>query len=263
MLRPMTEKRLVISTPIYGTPENASVSWGYHEAILSVHRNNFVHILHPALGFSSDLVRARSRAVRKFLESAGTHLLFWDEDVVPRDAHEIIAIMIGSDLDVIACPYPRKRIRWDSVALAVRDEDEQVSLGRQTASELQGESTDWPMRTISPEPSIILTNNDNGQVWPVYEANECAMGFTMLSRSCLERMCEAYRRDLEFLDQDAGKKCPTVALFQLMIRDGTLCSEDYSFCERWKDIGGKMWMLGDNCSHVGAHRFHADFRPGR
>ena len=89
-------------------------------------------------------------------------------------------------------------------------------------------------------------SNDGGHV---------AMGFTLLSHACMARMVEAYASTLTFGDQVDGKVIPTVALFQLMLAHGTMLGEDFSFCERWKQIGGSVYLYeepGLKLSHVGA-----------
>jgi hypothetical protein len=91
------------------------------------------------------------------------------------------------------------------------------------------DSNDWPceLRGRDEDKSLIRDGN-------LYSAMNIPFGFVRFKRSALERMVESYRgKDLDFLDHDGGKKHPTVALFQLMIREGVLCSEDYSFCYRW------------------------------
>jgi hypothetical protein len=116
------------------------------------------------------------------------------------------------------------------------------------------------------------------------------MGFTMITRRCAERMVDVYKdhtwvekvwvpatpgdpfgpgawkeetRSLAFNDDESGRRTPTVGLFQLMFRYGELCSEDYSFCYRWRDLGGDIWMLDDTAAHVGAYRFGSTFRAPR
>jgi hypothetical protein len=42
--------------------------------------------------------------------------------------------------------------------------------------------------------------------------------------------------------------------------DGRYLSEDYAFCSRWRDIGGKIWVdLQCKLLHLGQHNFRGDF----
>lgn len=243
----MTQNKVVVATPVYGKVESASVSYGFHQAVCRLLRDPNVSFLEGRIFMNCDLVRARSRAVRMFLESPGTHLLFWDCDVVPRDVAAIGA-MAESEKDVIALPYPRKRVDWDKVSDQVRDESEQADLGRQSGAELEGHSTDWPIRGAKEQP-----------VDGMIRVSECGMGFTMIRREALIKMCAAYP-ELYFrddMDSQTPSVQPTFALFQLLIdpTNRDLLSEDYSFCRRWLDIGGEIWMILDPAAHVGDHVF--------
>jgi hypothetical protein len=48
------------------------------------------------------------------------------------------------------------------------------------------------------------------------------------------------------------------ALFDCMIEPetGHYLSEDYTFCKRWRAIGGKVWLnTKSSLIHIGAHEF--------
>jgi hypothetical protein len=241
---------LVICTPLFGTPSTASVSLGYHEMATMLATDQVLHL--PGYLFTNcDLVRARSRAVHMFLStSSAAHLLFWDGDVVPRDIR-VLNRMIEANKDVIGLPYPRKVVDYYALSDAVRDEQEQEQLGRQSPDELEAAATQWPM----------MYDGD-----PVIGPDALAkclyvpMGFTLISRSCLERMTEAYGDSLSFKDSSSGKVETAVALFMLMLRGGILFSEDYSFCQRWRDLGGEVWALLDPADHVGPHRYRGHWQ---
>jgi hypothetical protein len=245
MSDPVAEKRPVkvcIATPVYGPPASATVSYAYHAAMLSLLRD-------AGIGFvirltNCDLVRARSRAVYEFLQTDATHLLFWDEDTIPPST-QAIGWLVHSGHDMIGLPYPHKKLDWEAVADGVRDEHEQSTLGRQTGADLEALSQTMP---------LFVKSADGGVEGGIGEVECMGFGFMMLSRSCCERMVEAYRKDLTFTDLVDGRKRETVALFQLIIRaDRILLSEDYSFCERWRAIGGKVMVMAAPASHVGRH----------
>ena len=49
------------------------------------------------------------------------------------------------------------------------------------------------------------------------------------------------------------------AFFDTMIADGESLPEDYSFCRRWRDIGGEIWIdLDSRFSHVGNYVYKGD-----
>ena len=228
---------------MYGKPEAATVAWGYHNALCNFMRHPDVAMLGGHLTLNCDLVRARSRIVRMFLETDNTDLLMWDSDVVPRDMNAIHA-MVASEKDVIALPYPRKALHWEVVADNVRDEDEQTLHGRQTGAELEGYGLDWPVRIL-----------DQKHVDGIARVSEVGLGFTLVRRHVLEKMVTRYKDELGFIDSIEGRRWPTVALFQLYLKDGDLLSEDYSFCRRWREMGGDVHLLIDPARHIGTYSF--------
>jgi hypothetical protein len=85
-------------------------------------------------------------------------------------------------------------------------------------------------------------------------------GFMRIRRQVLEKMIAHYGDDLTALDHDVpGGK--TVRLFDpywWTDDDGNkrVLSEDYAFCQRWRDMGGKVFMdTRIPMAHVGMHAF--------
>lgn len=79
-------------------------------------------------------------------------------------------------------------------------------------------------------------------------------GFLKISRECLAEMVAHYS-DLEFVtDKVPGGKA--VGLFEPYRIGKKKLSEDYSFCQRWRDMGGKVWIEPLlNMGHVGNKSF--------
>jgi hypothetical protein len=188
-----------------------------------------------SLFFADDLVRARSRAVSYALErKAWDWVLWWDDDVAPQDV-SIVQRMVETaqrhGYDMLGAPYPRKRI-----------------------------PAKFPYKPIQQQSPIV---ND------CVEVDLLAFGFMLTSRHCLQYMSDSYD-DIWFSDRhDDGPFRRIPALFSLvhgpeyvalnesgesvLLRD--LYSEDYSFCRRWRDIGGKVHMYVGNhtpLAHIGS-----------
>lgn len=66
-----------------------------------------------------------------------------------------------------------------------------------------------------------------------FNVDYAGTGFMMIQRHVFEEMQKAYQD----LKMDNG-----YALFETQIFEGTYLSEDYSFCKRWRDIGGKILL---------------------
>jgi len=73
----MSAPKILITTPVYGAPDSASVSVAYHEALLSMAQSGQIQLTPHMQWIGEDLVRVRCRALRFFLEETDcTHLLF-------------------------------------------------------------------------------------------------------------------------------------------------------------------------------------------
>jgi hypothetical protein len=77
-------------------------------------------------------------------------------------------------------------------------------------------------------------------------ARHVGMAFVMMKRAVIDKMIEGYP-ELRYNTKD---KPPEWALFLDVIYSGDgmdreRLSEDYSFCQRWRDIGGEIWIDPD------------------
>lgn len=258
--------KIFICTPVYGTPTTASVSLAYHQRHLALVKDPL--IASGAMFVNADLVRARSRAVMAFVDPPAGHpkcdwLLFWDADVIPEDMRIVgVLVRVAKDLglEVVGLPYPHKSVNFETIADAVRNEAEQAEFGRQTGVELEalGQTVPYHSKTSGQEMSVI-TYGDPGKErrFMIAEVEALGFGFMLLSRQCCEAMLEAYRDELVFKDSQDGVRTDVVGLFQLVIDPETriLLSEDYSFCYRWRALGGKVYCAGETASHIGGHVF--------
>jgi hypothetical protein len=103
---------------------------------------------------------------------------------------------------------------------------------------------------------------EDGKLAPLYhelETNVASVpfvgaAFMMISRACAEKMAASYP-ELEYKNPDGDME---YAVFDPIILEAgrRRLSEDYSFCSRWRAIGGKVEVKMDvNLGHTGAHRF--------
>jgi hypothetical protein len=95
-------------------------------------------------------------------------------------------------------------------------------------------------------------------------------GFQLIRRSVLERMIAAYPetrfRRVHGLSMSGSRReaVPSENLFALFdcIIDpetGAYLSEDFSFCRRWRQIGGEIWIdAASKLTHSGPYEFVGD-----
>lgn len=92
------------------------------------------------------------------------------------------------------------------------------------------------------------------------EIRDVGFAFTMIKRSVVDRMCEAYP-ELRYRDaRPDGAKVDRWSLFFDLIDGDDRLSEDFSFCRRWAKIGGKIYT-DHNAALVHAGRKEYSARP--
>jgi len=84
---------------------------------------------------------------------------------------------------------------------------------------------------------------DKPELWAdpetgLLEVEGIPTGFMKISRNCIAKMIEAYPNQYF---HDGAKDHLFYDLFGHYIEPGKKYGEDYSFCIRWRKIGGKVW----------------------
>lgn len=240
--------------------------------------------------WSEDVVRVRSRFLAAARETDATHVHFRDADVAAPV--ECLLGMLHADRDFVAAPYPRRdHVDWTRIATAVAGGDPRhpeamaysYPVARLPGSSFppdvdQAECTEvaaMPLgcalirrscfeAMIDRYDALDRRRVDLDEVRRVY-VDSAAPSSRMLELAHamadeLERW-RAGHMGLRFTDLDRGMPRETVALFQLLSGRGPegaspLASEDASFCTRWRDMGGKVWMYlgrGSPVDHAGDH----------
>jgi hypothetical protein len=191
------------------------------------------------------ITRARNLLVSMFLEDPEmTHLMFIDADIeFPPDA---IMRMLAMNKDVVCGAYPKKTVSWPSVGKA-------ASEGHTDLDNYQAEYA-INLKFIDPEKRQV--NADNGSI----EVLDASTGFMLIKRQVILDMIEHYP-ELKYnndasIDPKYNPHC--YALFDCMIDpvDRRYLSEDYTFCRRWQQMGGRIWIdPSTNLNHIGSYTF--------
>jgi hypothetical protein len=229
---------LTIGTPCFG----GQVSWLYAVSLLKLQKafaQRGWHINYLVQAGDALVTRARQTIVCHFLDNpSATHLLFIDADIGFEPEQVLRLLEFGGD--VTAAVYPAKQINWDTMAAAVQ-------AGR---SPLESATLSYVVEREAGQEMAVR----NGFVKSRYAGT----GFLMIRRSVLEAMIERYP-ELRYThehgagDALAGSRWRS-ALFNCMIDKATgfYLSEDFSFCRRWTDMGGEIWVdYTSRLNHVG------------
>ena len=162
---------------------------------------------------NSLIADARNKLVARFLASAATDLVFIDSDL--SWSPDDLVRLASYDVPFVAGVYQRKsRAKIDFA----------VKFGA----------------TIGMDAKRLM------------EVDRVGTGFMRLRRDCVEKMVAAHaslRLNNPLVPDDRN----FYALFDTAIVDGQFIGEDFTFCDRWRAIGGKVLIDPTiNMAHHGA-----------
>jgi hypothetical protein len=150
--------------------------------------------------------RARNTLTAKFLHTKeSTHLMFIDADIGWEPWH--LLVMLNAQKDVIGGLYPMKSlpVKWCVNGIPGQVED--------------------------PDSSLI-------------EVSKTGTGFLLIKRDVFEKMeghpaVKPFANDIG-LPAELNPYMKTY--FDTAVREGRYYSEDWTFCENWRDLGGQIWV---------------------
>jgi len=149
--------------------------------------------------------RARNTLTAKFLHNKeSTHLMFIDADIGWEPWH--LLVMLNRDVDVIGGLYPMKSlpVKW-----CVNGFD-----GAQEGAD------------------------------GLQEVSKTGTGFMLIKRDVFEKL-NAHPATKPFIN-DIGLPAELnpymKTYFDTAVRENRYYSEDWTFCENWRDLGGKVWV---------------------
>lgn len=174
--------------------------------------------------YTADVALARSKLLASFRRSNCTHMLMVDADMdfEPQSVMRLFC----ANTDFVAVAGPKKRYPLSFAANFTDDYG---------------------------NPLNLQYDADSGTM----EVSEIGAAFVLLSRNCVEKMCAAYP-ELEYIGLTGEVEH---LLFAPQVWNKRVMSEDWSFCRRWKAIGGKVLMCPDIAlGHTGHHTFRGSFK---
>lgn len=195
------------------------------------------------------ITRGRNTMVMKFLEEDSyTHLFWIDSDIVFTPAAAFRLLL--ADRDVAAGIYPMKTDAWPPGGLPAG----------MTRRDYEVRFTDYPFNPIGHGSTPIGPHVDaDGFV----EVAEAPTGFMVIKRPVFGRMMAHYP-ELNYVP-DGPPNHPKAHLhwlfFDCMLDPDSrrYLSEDYAFCRRWRDMGGRIFAdMDSKLQHMGQRLFNGD-----
>jgi len=165
------------------------------------------------------VTRARNNLIAKGMATDSTHLMFVDADI-GFDFTDVVKMLIA-DKDVIGGLYPKKTYPIKYVVNCLEGQEQQQS--------------------------------------GVQEVENIGTGFLMMKRSVIQTMFNAHP-ELKYKNQlnlEPQYEPFMYTLFDTSLtEDGQYLSEDWTFCRRWRKLGGKIHAHNDvKLAHAGYHQF--------
>jgi len=239
------------------TPCHSDVSMHYCQAVLKFQMacsNEGIQCSFTLLK-SSLVTQGRNLCVAEFLnhEDKYTHLLFIDSDI--DFDHKPIFKMLEFNKDIISLPYPMKLLSWDKIWRRLNTKEDAIS----NEKDLATAGFTFPVKVEDPN-SITV---DKG----LMELTHAPTGCMLIKRNVFEKMIKEYPH-LEIyqptnINGKEVKKDNMYNLFDTLHDPKTkrYFGEDFGFCQRWTDIGGKVYAYIDApITHVGEYCYKGRFR---
>ena len=198
--------------------------------------------------------KARNNLLAKcFSMKHVTHFLYIDADICWSPVNILTLLM--SDKCIVGGVYPKKKIKWEKITSKSKQIPDLLEKNKQFKSItdqefLQYNVVDYNVKYLND--SIELING-------LTKVDYIPCGFMMIKRCVIEKMQQAfpntkYTDETGYLNEEENK-C-AFALFDSGVAEGKYYTEYEMFCERWKKMGGSIWInISVNLTHIGNHYF--------
>tara|TARA_B100000902_G_C27318609_1_gene922837 strand:+ start:2789 stop:3706 length:918 start_codon:yes stop_codon:yes gene_type:complete len=253
----LRDKHIFIATPCYG----GQIGEPYFRSMmrLAILCNKYdIQFTVSTLANESLITRGRNTLVSFFMEHPdATHLFFVDADV-EFDPNDMLR-MVAYDRDVVVGAYPKKAINWNSIVDAARNNPEE------NEHTIEGHSSNYVVNFDflqddkgKPQPQIQIRDN-------LIKLKDAGTGFMCIKKEVIQKMFDKHP-DLKYandINVDQKFEPHMYALFDCIIdpESRRYLSEDYTFCRRWQEMGGEVFLDPRTAlNHVGHYTFRGNIR---
>jgi hypothetical protein len=222
--------RILVGTPIPEAEVKALYAFAMVRLIQQFHARRPEVVFDLNITHGTLLAMARNQLVSKALaDPSYSHVLFVDSDI--GFDYRVVERLLDCGKDFVGCLYPTRQL---------------TNPPRITAADALAKDARGAVQLV-------------GGLAPT---RHLGMGLTLIRRSVIERLAEAYP-DL-LADSPPGSFYAERGLRRVLqvfdnLRDPhttLFVGEDVSFCRRWTDTGGEIWAMVDELvTHVGYHNF--------
>lgn len=237
-LEDVRKNKFFIATPCYG----GNMMEPYFRStvkLMTFFNQHKIPLAFGTIANESLVTRARNVLLAYFLNSDYTHLLFIDADI--EFQVEDVLKLYAADKDVVVGAYPKKGVAWQRI----KDTVQLPENGTKTFTdrEIAAFGSDYAVNFKFVNRELKTIAVENGLV----KLHDAGTGFMMIKREAILKMIKAYP-ELKYNNDvninNAQLADHFYALFDTMIDpiDRRYLSEDYTFCRRWQELGGDIWL---------------------
>ncbi len=239
--------KVMFATPCYISAVSMNYVTSIYEMALHNQRFGLEAILH--MHSESLITRSRNKMVIRFLSDETLTHLFWIDSDLSFTPQAVCRLLLA-DRDIAAGVYPMKSMNWPAAGLPAGT----------TRAQFEDRYAEFPFNPIGHGGEKVGSYADGDGFVEVAEA---PTGFMCIKRDVLLRMMKHYPA-LNYVP-DGPSNNPEAHLhwlfFDCMVDpdSGRYLSEDYAFCRRWRDMGGKVWV-DTLCKlvHLGQHNYRGN-----
>lgn len=199
--------------------------------------------------------RARNNLIAKAMnDETMTHMMFIDNDITWEPC-DVIKLLI-SDKPLVGGVYPLKKYNWNKL-----EEASQKKKSQQLDSLVS--DLDYIKHNLLKYNINFLSNQLKIEKHNLTQVRHLATGFMMIQKQVIEKMSQAfpstkYTDDVHFLNENENRYA--YALFDTAVEEGHFLSEDWLFCDRWRKMGGEIWIdVSIRLTHQGLENYEGFF----
>jgi hypothetical protein len=222
----LEDKKIFIATPCYGGSCGEPYLRSMVELCSFLSKSNIPFIF-SSLSNESLITRARNKLVKEFLDSGCTHLFFIDADI--RFNYLDVIKLVLHDKDVVVGAYPLKSMNLEAI----------VGRSLDSVQAIRSACSRYVTNFVF-ESEEAAAKGELDLVDGLVEVYDAGTGFMCIKRNVIEKIIESHK-EIEYV----AEKDDSIswAIFDTFIdEDKRYLSEDYTFCRRWQNIGGKVWL---------------------
>ena len=237
--------RVAIGTPMY----DGSCKAGYMTSLFNLmglltskgHQAMLLSVIGESL-----ISRARNDVARNFLDADADVLLFIDNDITfnAEDVYEMLML----DYDVVGAVVPLRKMNWASMVEGIFTYD-----GKEHPNKF---GKFFNINLADEDKADALQNVIDKKPFEVLRIGTAILS---IKRNVLEQMKDLV--PVYYSNNQGEERRKSWDFFPVYVQDETLISEDFSFCNRWREMGNKVMAVGHyDITHSGTFDYIGNLR---